>query len=76
MGDVHPECRLQRAHPDTWKCHIASSTAPNSCPPTSAQFPSKDKAVRYFWLTTPAQGTLIFPRALRGQTLAVIASEQ
>lgn len=62
--------------PDTWKCHIASSVAPNFCPPISAQFPSKDKAACYSWLTTPAQGTLIFPRALRGQTLPVIASEQ
>lgn len=59
--------------PNTWKCHIAS---PNFCPPTSAQFPSKDKAVCYFWLPTPAQGTLIFPCALRAQTLPVTASEQ
>lgn len=64
---------LNHAHrsrfPNVWKCHIAFSIAPNFCPPINAQFPSEDKAVHYFWLTNSAQGTLIFPRALRGQML-------
>lgn len=45
------------------------SIVPNFCPPINAQFPSKDKAVHYFWLANSAQGTLMFPHALRGQML-------
>lgn len=55
--------------PNAWECHIALSIAPNFCPPINAQFPPKDEAVCYFWLTISAQGTLIFPHAIRGQML-------
>lgn len=55
--------------PNVWKCHIALSIALNFCPPINAQFPSKDKAVHYFWLTNSARGALILPRALRGRIL-------
>lgn len=55
--------------PNVWKCHTALTIVPNFCPPINVQFPSKDKAVHYFWLTNSAQGTLIFPHALGGQML-------
>lgn len=74
--ELTPNVAYSAHAPDTRKCRIATSVAPNFCPPIPAQSPAKDKGVCYFWLTTPAQGTLVFPRALRGQTLPVIASEQ
>lgn len=55
--------------PNVWKCHTALTIVPNFCPPINVQFPSKDKAVHYFWLTNSAQCTLIFPHALGGQML-------
>lgn len=55
--------------PNVWNRHVALSFAPNFCPPINAQFPPKDKAIHYFWLTNSAQRTLISTYALRGQML-------